>query len=324
MKKAKLMVMLLSLSCLLVMGGCKDKNKDELVPQDTAVPGTQVELPVIGEATEEPTEEPTEVPTAEPVVEATEEPDVTEEPTVEPEVTEEPEATEAPKVTEAPKATATPKPTEAPTQAPTEAPKVTATPKVTEAPKATATPKPTEAPTQAPTEAPKVTAAPTQAPTATPAPTAEPTPAPTAVPTPEPTPVPTPAPTATPVPVCSHSNGTWWKWYNGVEPTCTNGGTKNHYCNDCDEWMFAEHINSLDHEYNYTLKVPADCREGGTYSMSCKHCGWNNNGNTVVMGDPDPNNHEWTTGTDEVWNEETWTWDQVTVTRCHRCGAYGN
>ena len=292
MKKAKLMVMLLSLSCLLVMGGCKDKNKDELVPQDTAVPGTQVELPVIGEATEEPTEEPTEVPTAEPVVEATEEPDVTEEPTVEPEVTEEPEATEAPKVTEAPKATATPKPT--------------------------------EAPTQAPTEAPKVTAAPTQAPTATPAPTAEPTPAPTAVPTPEPTPVPTPAPTATPVPVCSHSNGTYFEWYNGVMPTCQNGGSQNHYCNDCGEYLYTENIHPLEHDYEYILVVPADCREGGTYKKSCKNCGWDDGGRTVVMGDPDPNNHEWTTGTDEVWNEETWTWDQVTVTRCHRCGAYGN
>ena len=124
------------------------------------------------------------------------------------------------------------------------------------------TPEVTEAPTEVPVVEP--TAEPTVAPTATPKPTATPEPAVTPAPTAVPTPTPTPAP------ACEHKNErfSWWS-----EPTCTQTGTKNIYCADCNVYLRTESVPTLEHEFEYNLGKPATCISGAWYKATCKNCG---------------------------------------------------
>lgn len=275
---SKTLVMVLSLSMLLTMGGCKGEDVHEHADATpTPVVNTEGDEPAGGtentpEVTEAPTEVPVVEPTNEPDVEETETPDTTEEPNVEP--------TEVPDTE--------------PTAEPTEEPVV----------------EPTAEPTVAPTATPKPTATPE--PAVTPAPTAVPTPAPTPVPTPVPTPTPTPAP------ACEHKNErfSWWS-----EPTCTQTGTKNIYCADCNVYLRTESVPTLDHEFEYVLNAPATCSEAAAYKATCKNCG--RDGGYVRMGDVDPNNHNWKTYEEELWNEETWVWELWRITRCTWCHAWG-
>lgn len=65
----------------------------------------------------------------------------------------------------------------------------------------------------------------------------------------------------------------------------------------------------------------ATCKEAAMYKSTCKNCGWD--GGNVHMGDVDPNNHNWVTGEEEIWNEETWVWELWRITRCTWCHAWG-
>ena len=317
-KYLKSLVMVLSLSLMFAMGACKKNDGGATDVVVTATPTAAVEN-IENDKVEEPTKEPTgnEVEKATPAPEGTTDTEPTKEPTGNNGNGTETEGgntgtedgntgsdgngteTEAPADTTAPdaEATATPKATAEPTVAPTEAPKPTATPK------------PTAAPTPVPT------AAPTPVPTAEPVATPVPTPVPTAVPTAEPT----PAPTATPVPACAHSV-TRYEWY-GEPPTCVKGGRKNIICAECNEYLYDELVDPLDHDWEYTMFKAATCTSGAWYEPTCKRCG--KVGSQTVLGDADPNNHNWITGSEEVWNEVTGTWDMMTFTRCDWCGAWG-
>lgn len=316
-KYLKSLVMVLSLSLMFAMGACKKNDGGATDVVATATPTAAVEN-IENDKVEEPTKAPVDT-DAEKVTPAPEGTTDTE-PTKEPDGnngngtetdggntgTEDGNTgsdgngteTEAPADTTAPdaEATATPKVTAEPTVAPTEAPKPTATPKPTAAP----TPVPTAVPTPVPT------AVPTAEPVATP------------VPTPAPTPVPTPAPTATPVPACDHSV-TRYEWYGGQQPTCTVGARKNIICAECNEYLYDELVAPLDHDWEYTMFKAATCTSGAWYEPTCKRCG--EVGKQTVLGDVDPNNHDWVTRTGEVWNEETFTWDEITTTKCRLCHA---
>jgi len=320
-KYLKSLVMVLSLSLMFAMGACKKNDGGATDVVVTATPTAAVEN-IENDKVEEPTKEPTgnEVEKATPAPEGVTDTEPTKEPdgnngngtetdggntgtedgntgsgngTTTPDV----ENTEAPDV----EATATPEVTAEPTVAPTEAPKPTATPAPTAAP----TPVPTAVPTPEPT----------------PIPTAEPvaTPVPTPAPTPVPTPAPTPVPTATPVPECKHEveRVSWWDG----EPTCVKGGYKNVYCAQCGVHLRGETVEAYDHDWEYTMLSPATCTEAAPYKATCKRCGAD--GGNIRLGDKDPNNHNWITGSEEVWNEVTGTWDMMTFTRCDWCGAWG-
>lgn len=311
-KYLKSLVMVLSLSLMFAMGACKKNDGGATDVVVTATPTAAVEN-IENDKVEEPTKAPVDT-DAEKVTPAPEGTTDTE-PTKEPDGnngnstetdggnagTEDGNTgsdgngteTEAPADTTAPdaEATATPEVTAEPTVAPTEAPKPTATPK------------PTAAPTPVPT----------------PVPTAEPvaTPVPTPAPTPVPTPAPTPAPTATPVPACAHSV-TRYEWY-GEPPTCVKGGRKNIICAECNEYLYDELVDPLDHDWEYTMISPATCTEAAPHKATCKRCG--KDGGNVRLGDVDPNNHKWITSHDEIWNDETWLWEKWDITYCERCNT---
>lgn len=317
-KYLKSLVMVLSLSLMFAMGACKKNDGGATDVVATATPTAAVEN-IENDKEEEPTKEPAgnEVEKATPAPEGVTDTEPTKEPdgnngngtetdggntgtedgntgsgngTTTPDV----ENTEAPDV----EATATPEVTAEPTVAPTEAPKPTATPKPTAAP----TPVPTAVPTPVPT------AVPTAEPVATPVPT----PAPTAVPTP----VPTAAPTATPAPACAHSV-TRYEWY-GEPPTCVKGGRKNIICAECNEYLYDELVDPLDHDWEYTMISPATCTEAAPHKATCKRCG--KDGGNVRLGDVDPNNHDWVTYEGELWNEEAGVWEMWRETSCDLCG----
>lgn len=318
-KYLKSLVMVLSLSLMFAMGACKKNDGGATDVVATATPTAAVE-DIENDKVEEPTKEPTgnEVEKATPAPEGT----TDTEPTKEPDGnngngtetdggntgTEDGNTgsdgngteTEAPADTTAPdaEATATPKVTAEPTVAPTEAPKPTATPKPTAAP----TPVPTQAPTPAPTQAPAVTPAPTAVPTA--------------APTPVPTPAPTAAPTATPVPQCQHltERTEWW----GSGPTCTVAAYRNVYCAECGVHLRGETVDALDHDWEYTMFKAATCTSGAWYEPTCKRCG--EVGKQTVLGDVDPNNHDWVTYEGEMWNEEAGLWEMWRETSCRLCG----
>ena len=341
-KTRKMLVVLLTVTMVATLfSGCKKNNLLVEESNDSSTQAT-VELPTL---TKEPanTEEPLGVEgsgeskeAAESGEAATAKPDEVENATPKPEVTEEPKVTEAP--------TATPKVTEAPTATPkvTEAP--TATPKVTEAP--TATPKPTVAPTAVPT--PEPTAVPTTAPTAvpTPVPTPAPTPVPTAAPTPVPTPAPTPVPehthsydggTITTQPTCGNAGVKTYKCSCGASytesvpatgnhvnvvdkiifhPSCHEGGYGYYECQDCGTVTKEYHLDFLPHNYDTKPGRAGTCTMPAAYSHTCIDCGAPGE---TTYGETDPNNHDWKTVTDEVWDEENWGWYTVTSTYCIDC-----
>lgn len=287
-KSLKSLVMVLSLSLMFAMGACKKNDGGATDVVTTATPTATVEDAIDGDKEEEPTG--SEVEKATPAPEGTTDTEPTKEPT-------DAEGGNADADGSGNGTTPDVENTETPDA------EVTATPEVTAEPTAvpTATPKPTAAPTPVPTQAPPV--APTAAPVVTPAPTVVPTPVPTVAPT--------------PAPACNHSV-TRYEWY-GEPPTCVKGGRKNIICSLCNDYLYDELVAPLDHDWEYTMFKAATCTSGAWYEPTCKRCG--DVGKQTTLGDVDPNNHDWVTRTGEVWNEETFTWDEVTTTKCRLCHA---
>lgn len=201
------------------------------------------------------------------------------------------------------------------------------------------------------------TPAPTAKPTATAKPVATPTPTPEATKTPvataTPTPTPTPKPTATPAPTPVHTHS----WDGGTvttgatcssegvityscscgekktesipttahtytevvdkEPDCVAPGWVYQYCTTCNKSGDGWSTEPLGHDVESYEKHGGDCNTPAQIGNTCRRCGFDL-GDT--QGSMNPNVHDWCTVKGEVFNEETFKWEEVEETYCAGCG----
>ena len=180
---------------------------------------------------------------------------------------------------------------------------------------------PTEAPTEVsrPTPEPTPEVTPELIPEPTPVPTPDPTPVPTPQPTPQPTPDPTPEPTpeVTPAPHTHAWTEYWWSY-----PTCAAHGDVTVYCALCNEVDESKtgRVEPLGHTIEGYVVDNGDCVSPSTTEYRCTVCGAENVlPHTLSSGPGDPDNHNWYTAKDQVWNEELFDFVEVEVTQCSRC-----
>lgn len=102
------------------------------------------------------------------------------------------------------------------------------------------------------------------------------------------------------------------------QPTCSSAGYGEIVCNDCGTVVEGYHMDMLDHNFDTQPGRAGACTERAAFTHTCIDCGAPGES---TYGETDPNNHSWSTVTDEVWDEENWVWYTVTSTYCNRCDA---
>lgn len=76
-------------------------------------------------------------------------------------------------------------------------------------------------------------------------------------------------------------------------------------------------IGKVPHDYQETIILEGDCNGNPhVVQYNCKNCS-----STYKTEDFEyhRNDHTWVTGTGRVFNEETWEWDEVIITKCSVC-----
>ncbi len=112
---------------------------------------------------------------------------------------------------------------------------------------------------------------------------------------------------------CEHD---FQKVYWPNEPTCTKDGAYTMRCKNCgaEDGTGTHMVPALEHDFISKELQHGNCLDCTMVEYTCTTCGF-----SYVDTFLEENEHEWTEGVAEVWNEETHSIDQVVYEYCARC-----